>query len=181
MPIILEGEPGQGKQTAIHYISKKLGLEIINILITKSTKVDDLLMKVMIEKSDIGKILIRNRETKLYKAIRSHDNLSRKLIVFQEINNASPEILNFINNFLFIPKANFRLSNGFILEKGNMNIIGIFNKGRDNINKDEIPAGILSNCIYHIVDNPSSKDILNIITNLFMRMDFGEEEIKNMS
>ena len=35
-----------------------------------------------------------------------------------------------------------------------------------------------SNCIYHIVDNPSSEDILNIITNLFIKMDFGEEENK---
>ena len=57
-----------------------------------------------------------------------------------------------------------------------MNIIGIFNKGRDTINKDKIPAGILSNCIYHIVENPSSNDILNIIMNLFSRMKFGEEE-----
>ena len=59
-----------------------------------------------------------------------------------------------------------------------MNIICIFNKGRDNINRDKIPDGMLSNCIYHIVDNPSSEDILNIITNLFIRMDFGEEENK---
>ena len=59
-----------------------------------------------------------------------------------------------------------------------MNIIGIFNKGRDNINRDKIPARILSNCIYHIVENPSSDDILNIITNLFIRIDFGEEENK---
>lgn len=59
-----------------------------------------------------------------------------------------------------------------------MNIIGIFNKGRDNIYREKIPAGFLSNFIYHIVDNPSSEDILNIIGNLFIRMDFDEEENK---
>lgn len=57
-----------------------------------------------------------------------------------------------------------------------MNIIGIFNKGRDNANKDKISTGILSNCIYHIVNNPSPDDILNIITNLFGRMNFEPKE-----
>ena len=61
LPIILEGEAGQGKQTAIHYMSQILGLDIININISKSTKVDDLLMKIIIEKSDIGEILVRNK------------------------------------------------------------------------------------------------------------------------
>ena len=53
LPIILEGEAGQGKQTAIHYMSRKLGLDIINIVISKSTKVDDLLLKI---------IIVRNQE-----------------------------------------------------------------------------------------------------------------------
>ena len=44
-PVILEGESGIGKQTAINYIAKLLGLEIINIVISNSTKVDDLLKK----------------------------------------------------------------------------------------------------------------------------------------
>jgi hypothetical protein len=48
IPIILEGEAGQGKQTAIHYMAKKLGLDIIYIVISKSTKVDDLLLKIII-------------------------------------------------------------------------------------------------------------------------------------
>ena len=175
LPIILEGEAGQGKQTAIHYMSQKLGLDIINIVISKSTKVDDLLMKIIIEKSNIGEILVRNQETELYKAIKSTEEHPKKLIVFQGINNASPAVLDVLNS-IFNPDSNILLSNGSILEKGKMNIIGIFNKGRDNINRDKIPAGILSNCIYHIVDNPSSDDILNIITNLFARMDFGKEE-----
>ena len=79
-------------------------------------------------------------------------------------------------NSIFTPDAKILLSNGSILDKRNMNIIGVFNKGRDNANKDKIPAGILSNCIYHIVENPSTNDILNIITNLFGRMNFGKKQ-----
>ncbi len=73
IPVILEGEAGQGKQTAIHYISKKLGLDIINIVISKSTKVDDLLMKIIIEKSKEGEIIVKNKKTELYKAIESQE------------------------------------------------------------------------------------------------------------
>lgn len=47
IPFILEGESDQGKQTAIHYISKNLGLDIINKIISKLTKVDDLLIKLI--------------------------------------------------------------------------------------------------------------------------------------
>ena len=87
LPIILEGEEGQGKQTAIHYMSQNLGLDIINIVISKSTKVDDLLMKIIIEKSDIGEILVKNQKTELYKAIKSTEEHPTKLIIFQGINN----------------------------------------------------------------------------------------------
>ena len=57
-----------------------------------------------------------------------------------------------------------------------MNLIGVFNKENDNINKGKMPEGILSNSIYHIVENPSSEDIIKIIYNLFIRMDFGNDE-----
>ena len=177
LPIILEGEAGQGKQTAIHYISKKLGLDIINIVISKSTKVDDLLMKTIIEKSGTGEIIVRNQHTELYYAIERNEEHPKKLIFFQGINNASPAVLDVLNS-IFIPDANILLSNGSILRKGKMNIIGILNKDRDNINKEKIPTGILSNFIYHIVENPSTEDILSIITNLFLRMDFGNKENK---
>ena len=50
IPVILEDDTGQGKQTTIHYLVKNLDLEIINIVISKSTKVDDLLLKIIIEK-----------------------------------------------------------------------------------------------------------------------------------
>ena len=176
IPVILEGEAGQGKQTAIHYISKKLGLDIINIVISKSTKVDDLLMRIIIEKSKDGEIIVKNQKTELYKAIESQEENPKKLIVFQGINNASPGVLDILSS-IFTPNAKILLSNGSTLEKGkNLNIIGVFNKGKDTISMDKIPSGILSNCIYHIVESPNDKDIEDIIKNLFNRMDFGVKE-----
>ena len=114
IPVILEGEAGQGKQTAIHYIAKKLGLDIINIVISKSTKVDDLLMKIIIEKSKNGEIIVKNQETELFKAIKCTDENPKKLILFQGINNASPAVLDVLNS-IFTPDAKILLSNGSIL------------------------------------------------------------------
>ena len=138
IPIILEGEAGQGKQTAIYYISKKLGLDIIDIVISKSTKVDDLFMKIIIEKSKEGEIIVKNKETELYKAIKSQEENPKELIVFQGINNASPGVLDILSS-IFSTNAKVLLPNGSILDKGkNLNIIGVFNKGNDNINRDKI-------------------------------------------
>ena len=50
VPLILEGMPGQGKQLCINYIAELLGYEIINIMISQSTKVEDLLGKNIITK-----------------------------------------------------------------------------------------------------------------------------------
>ena len=48
---------------------KRLDLYIINIVISKSIKVDDLSMKIIIEKSQTCEILVKNQETELYNAI----------------------------------------------------------------------------------------------------------------
>ena len=51
VPVILEGIPGQGK-----HISEILGYEVVNIKISQSTKVEDLLGRNIITK-DKNKIL----------------------------------------------------------------------------------------------------------------------------
>jgi MoxR-like ATPase len=79
-PVILEGESGIGKQTAIYYIAKLLGLEVINIVISNSTKVDDLLLKIIIEKNkETGDIEVKNNKTELYKALNCKDNNPKKI------------------------------------------------------------------------------------------------------
>ena len=65
------------------------------------------------------------------------------MIVFQGINNASPGVLDILSS-IFSTNAKALLPNGSILDKGkNLNIIGVFNKGKDNINRDKIPSIIL--------------------------------------
>ena len=53
-PVILEGPPGQGKHTAIEYIANMMNVEVIYITISQSTKVDDLLGKLKIDRREDG-------------------------------------------------------------------------------------------------------------------------------
>ena len=118
-PIIFEGEPGQGKQTAIKYIADLLGLQIINIVISKTTKVDDLLLKTIITKDEEGEIDIKNKKTELYEAIECLDQYPKKLIVFQGLNNASPSVFDSLSSIFKRKNENTKilLPNGSIIQK----------------------------------------------------------------
>lgn len=82
-------------------------------------------MKIIIEKSEEGEIIVKSHETELYNAINSNEDIPTKLILFQGMNNASPAVL-YILNSIFIPQAQILLSNGSTLKKGKMTINGSF-------------------------------------------------------
>ena len=65
IPIILEGYYEKGKKTGIYYISNKLRLEVIKIIITKSTKVDDLLYKTIIYKNNNKDLSLHQKQKQL--------------------------------------------------------------------------------------------------------------------
>ena len=96
-----------------------MGLEIINIVISNSTKVNDLLLKMIIEKNkEIGDIEVKNDETELYKALSCKDKDPKKLIAFQNINNSLPATLDTLSS-IFKLDSKILLSNGSTLQKGN--------------------------------------------------------------
>ena len=78
VPLILEGMPGQGKQLCINYIAELLGYEIINIMISQSTKVEDLLGKNIITKDKNKNIKVILNETKLSKALKKQNDNNQK-------------------------------------------------------------------------------------------------------
>ena len=77
IPIILEGRPGQGKQTAINFLADYLGYDVINIMISSTTKVDDLLGREKILKEN-NKIQIKFVKTKFSKSLTSDDEADEK-------------------------------------------------------------------------------------------------------
>ena len=167
-PVILEGNYGQGKKTAISYVANKLGLEMINIVISNSTKVEDLLCKTIIDKDENKDIIITTSKTKLYEAIECKEIYPKTLVVLDGINNASPAVLETLSSIFGAKGTTILLPNGAVLEKGNLNLIGIFNKGKDST-REKLPTSIIYNSIYLVVDDPTPENIKKIIEVLFIQ------------
>ena len=165
-PIILEGLPEQGKSTIIKYISDYLNFEIININISKETKVEDLLCQISIEKEENGSIKIKNNETKLLKSLKSHEKNPKSIIVFQNINNASPAVLETLTSISGPINTNILLPNGDTIQKGEVYIILIFNK-QNGLSREKLPSSLIHNSLYYVVESPDNNDIKGIIRTLF--------------
>ena len=63
VPIVLEGEYGQGKKSALEYFARLSELDLIQVPISKSTKVDDLLCKTTFKKNSKGNFSLVNSKT----------------------------------------------------------------------------------------------------------------------
>ena len=88
-PLILEGKFHQGKISAIEYYAKISKLNLIQVQISKSTKVDDLLSKTTFKKNENGNFSLINSKTPLFHAIECLDNFPKKLVVLEGINIAA--------------------------------------------------------------------------------------------
>lgn len=174
IPLILEGETGQGKKSAINLMSQFFELEIIHKVLSKSTKSDELLMNMIITKSEDSGTKIEYKKTDISQALEEKN--SKKMIIFDEINNASLPVLDLLTSIIVDKKA--LLPDGSELKVGNPNIIGIINRNNNESLSDRIPLNLKSNCIYHIVENPDGKDFGNIITKLFNTIDYDENSKK---
>ena len=109
--MILEGESGQGKKTAINLMVQSFGLEIIHKVLSKSIKSDELLMQMIITKDENKEPIIDYKKTDISKALE--DNNSNKIIIFDEINNASLPVLDLLTNIMVDKRA--LLPDGLIL------------------------------------------------------------------
>ena len=181
VPVILEGMPGQGKQLCINYISELLGYEVVNIMISQSTKVEDLLGKYIITKDKNKNIKIILNETKLSKALKKQkdeNQASKELIfVFNNLNNASPAVLELLTSIFDKNQENVLLSDGSTIPKNPINIIGIL-KPQNGANKDKLPPTLLYSSLYHIVLEPDEESIKNIISKKLEKEEFKGDSIR---
>ena len=175
LPLIIEGEYGQGKKSSIEYYASQAKLELVHVLISKSTKVDDLLCKTTFKKNKKGNFSLVNSKTPLCHAIECVDNFPNKLVILEGINNATPAVLEVLN-LIYGPKGtNILLSNGSKIVKGNMNLISIFYPS-DDFTREKLPGNLINNSLYFIAENPNKNDIVNIISNLFNEADLPKNE-----
>ena len=177
-PVILEGYPEQGKTTAIKYLADYLNFEIININISKETKVEDLLCQISIEKDKDNNIKIKNNETKLLKSLKSHEKNKKSIVVFQNIDKASPAVLETLTSICGPINTNILLPNGDTFQKGEIHIFLIFNK-QNGETREKLPSTLIHNSLYYKVENPDDNDINGIIQRLFSHNKIKDSEIKN--
>ena len=145
-PLVLEGDYGQGKKSAIEYYAKisKLKLELISI--SKSTKIDDLLCKTIINKNEKGEMTLVNELTPLCEAIKCEENNPNQLIVIEGVSKASPSVLEILNNIYGKKGTEILLPNGSTIIKGNVLLISIFNPS-DDFTKEKLPINMINNSI----------------------------------
>ena len=181
VPVILEGMPGQGKQLCINYISELLGYEIVNIMISQSTKVEDLLGKNVITRDKNKNIKVILNETKLSKALKKQTDINKKgkelIFVFNNLNNASPAILELLTSIFDKNQKNVLLSDGSTIPKNPINIIGIL-KPQNGANRDKLPPTLVYSSLYHIVLEPDKESIKEVIAKKLEKEQFKNDHIK---
>ena len=169
IPLILEGEQGQGKKTALKYIFELLNIKnVVNIYLSENTKNDDLLGKITAT-TENNIIKVDFIETDLLKALINENN-EKNAIIFHNINKASPGIFEILENIFDFNKENILLPNGENKKKNIDNppyLFGIFDSENGKINRNSLPNFLLRSCIYFIVQNPNGEDIHKIITSNF--------------
>ena len=156
-PLILEGNPGQGKQTAINYVCSLLNYEIENIIITKSFSVKDLFKKTIIEKK--GKVIeLYEITSQLYNILNNKNNnkngneAKKIMFVFHNINNAESDVLMEISKIF-----------NEIDDSINYSLIGIININESLISREGYYYNFFPNSIYYKVDSLNYLNSGNII------------------
>ena len=179
IPLILEGEQGQGKKTALKYVFDLLNINnsnIINIYLTENTKNEDLLGKITAT-TENNIIKVDFIQTDLLKALINEKD-DKYVIIFHNINKASPGIFELLENIFDCNKENILLPNGENRKKNMDNppyLFGIFDSENGKINRNSLPNFLLRACIYFIVQNPNGEDIHKIITSKFKNKEYNLE------
>ena len=174
-PIILEGLIGQGKQTAIKYISELLGFKILNIQLSSSNKEEDLLGKVIVDKDkETNSTIIKLNETDLLK-IKTKE---KYLIVFNDLKNANDAVKE------KIAKNCDRYQKDILLQDGNtqskpldLYIICVINLQCKSDIRSKLPSLLLYSTIYYKVGDLSPEDIKFTTLSIFYKY-FGKDGIK---
>ena len=158
IPIIFEGETGQGKQTAIQYVAESLGLEIINIILSQSTNTEDLLGRVRISKNENNEIKVETIKTKLRQNLEASSNSGKSIIVFHNLNNATAAVLELITNIFDYKQEAILLPDGSKINKGPINLVGLFDPQNGMNNRDKLPTNLRQSSIYHILKYTNEKE-----------------------
>ena len=167
--IIIEGQIGQGKQTAIKFLSEILGFKLLLIQLSSSNKEEDLLGKVIVDKDKkTNTTVIKVSETDLLKILKNKSKTDEKhLIVFNDLQNASDAVKEKITNICDRHQKNVLLPDGNTINKPDLNIICVLNVEPNSDIRNKLPSPLLYSTIYYKVGDIPEEDIDNIAYSIF--------------
>ena len=178
IPLILEGQIGIGKKTAINYISQILGKKVIYFSISNSTTVEDLFCKTIPIQKEYS-IEFQVSRSKLLDAIDSskYDDESLKdcIIIIDNLQQASNNVLESLIPVFDETKRNIFLPNGDIINKGKYNLLAIFDPTyKGNNIKNALPNALKCSSLLYKCDNYMNEKYLQDISDVIF--DYNEDE-----
>ena len=184
-PLIIEGETGCGKKTAIYYISQVLGFHLINFQITELTTLDDLFGKEVIKTDDENLFIIE--KTDFYNAVIENDeneenkevnyNETNSIIFLENIEQASPSILEALIPFFDKSISKFLLPFGQEGKMKKYNIILSYDPSRINSSfQNFFPPQIYNNSLIFKMQNPSTNDYYSIFNKMTYDKEYSNEK-----
>ena len=148
-PLIIEGETGTGKNSAIEYISNELNYKLIKYQITESTTIEDLFGKEIIKPNH--KELFILEETEFYKAVLETDEKGydeKSIILLENIEEASQSILEALIQLFDTNEKTILLPYGKEGIKKTFNLIVTYDPSKHNYSfQNFFPAQILNNSL----------------------------------
>ena len=167
-PLIIEGAIGSGKKTAINYIAKILGLTIIHFSISNTTTVEDLFCKIIPIQTETS-IEFKTSRSKLLDAVDiskyDDEKINKSIIIIDNLQQASSNVLEALVPVFDTTKKVIFLPNGETVEKGEYNLISIFDPTSKGTNiKNAIPSAIKNSCLLYKCENYKSEKYLKEIS-----------------
>lgn len=172
-PVIIKGNTGSGKNTAINYLAKFLGFDLIEFSLSNSTTLEDLFCKeIPIQEGD--KIKFLTIRSKLLEAIENKEQ-KNVIIYLKNIEQASPNILEALIPVFDKSRKQILISTGTI-DKGIYNLIVTFDPSSKGASYDMLEAIKLNSILCNVPDY--SKEEYNIIADImFKETNFQNEKI----
>ena len=155
-PLIIKGCTGSGKNTAINYIAKYFGFNLIEFSLSNSTTLEDLFCK-QIPSQEGDKIKFLTIRSKLLEAIENKEQ--KDIIIYlKNIEQASANILEALIPVFDKSRKQILISTGTI-DKGIYNLIVTFDPSSKGESYDMLPEAIKLNSILCYVPDYSKKNM----------------------
>ena len=179
-PIIIEGETGTGKFSAIEYISNELNYKLIKYQMTESTTIDDLFGKEIIKPNN--KELFVVEETEFYKTVFETNsniyNATNSIILLENIEEASQSILEALIPLFDNSFPTMLLPYGKEGKKKFFNLIVTYDPSKHNYSfQNFFPPQILNNSLIFKYSIPTKDDYREIFLSFTKNKEsFNEKE-----